>query len=92
MASNKITGGLQLVCSRPLALSSALVPQTLSSGWSRGSMVLGKLSVPGRPTNLDFGRARDYCAESRCGRGLFGHFSRLSLLSSFSLSLGDGPI
>ena len=30
-ASNEITGGLQLVCGRPtLALSSALVPQTLS--------------------------------------------------------------
>ena len=30
-ARNEITGGLQLVCGRPtLALSSALVPQTLS--------------------------------------------------------------
>ena len=30
-ASNEITGGFQLVCGRPtLALSSALVPQTLS--------------------------------------------------------------
>ena len=30
-ASNKITGGLKLVCGRPtLALSSALVPQTLN--------------------------------------------------------------
>ena len=30
-ASNEITGGLQLVCGRPtFALSSALVPQTLS--------------------------------------------------------------
>ena len=97
-------------------------------------MVLGKLSVPGRPTiwmivgqgpialavgagggildiftliypfsplsssagasyNLDYSRARAYCACSRCGWGLFGHFySHLSFLSSFSLSLGDGPI
>ena len=56
-------------------------------------MVLGKLSVPGRPTNFDFSRARAYCACSRCGWGLFGHFfSRLSLLSSFSVSLGDDPI
>ena len=62
-------------------------------GWSGGAKVLGKLSVPGRPTYLDYGRARAYCACSRCGRGLFGHFfSRLSVLSSFSLSLGDGPI
>ena len=64
-----------------------------AQGWSGGAMVLGKLPVPGRPTNLDWGRARAYCACSRCGWGLFGHFySHLSFLSSFSLSLGDGPI
>ena len=62
-------------------------------GWSGGAMVLGKLPVPGRPTNLDHSRARAYCVCSRCGWGMFGHFfSRLSFLSSFSLSLGDGPI
>ena len=56
-------------------------------------MVLGKLPMPGRPTNFDFSRARAYCTCSRCEWGLFGHFfSRLSLLSSFSLSLGDGPM
>ena len=56
-------------------------------------MVLGKLTVPGRPTNLDNSRATAYCACSRCGRGWFGHFfSHLSFLSSFSHSLGDGPI
>ena len=56
-------------------------------------MVLGKLPVPRRPTNLDKSRARAYCSCSRCGWGLFGHFfSRLSFLFSFSLSLGDGPI
>ena len=55
--------------------------------------MLGKLSVPGRPANLDFSRARAYCACSRCGWGLFGHFFyHLSLLVSFSLSLVDGPI
>ena len=64
-----------------------------SGGWSGGAKVLGKLSVPGRPTNLEYSRARAYCACSRCGWGLCGHFfSRLSFLSSFSLSLGDGPI
>ena len=39
---------------------------------------------------LQFGysRARAYCARSRCGWGLFGHFyTPLSFLSSFSLSL-----
>ena len=56
-------------------------------------MVLGKLSVPGHLTNLDYSKAMAYFACSRCGWGLFGHFSsRLSFLSSFSLSLGDGPI
>ena len=65
----------------------------LSLGWSGGAKVLGKLPVPGRPTYLDYGRARAYCACNRCGWGLFGHFfSHLSLLLSFSLSLGDGPI
>ena len=42
---------------------------------------------------LQFGysRAKAYCARSRCGWGLFGHFySHLSFLSSFSLSLGRG--
>ena len=48
--------------------------------------MLGKLSVPGHPTNLDDSRARVYCACSRCRLGLFGHFfSHLSFLSSFSL-------
>ena len=62
-------------------------------GWSGGAKVLGKLPVPGRPTDLDYSRAGAYCACGRCGWGLFGHFfSHLSLLFSFSLSLGDGPI
>ena len=56
-------------------------------------MVLGKLPVHGRPFYLDYSRATAYCACSRCRCGLFGFFlSRLSLLSSFSLSMGDGPI
>ena len=62
-------------------------------GRSGGAMVLGKLSVPGRPTNLVNSSARAYCACSRCGWELFGRFFyRLSFLSSFSLSLGDGSI
>ena len=66
---------------------------TLEWGRSGGAKVLGKLPVPGRPTNLDYSKARAYCACSRCGWGLFGHFfSHLSLLFSFSLSLGDGLI
>ena len=48
-------------------------------------MVMGKLPVPGRPTNLDYSRARAYCACSGEGGGWFGllfclvyHFSFLS--------------
>ena len=36
-------------------------------GWSGSARVLGKLSVPGRSTNLNYSRARAYCAYSRCG-------------------------
>ena len=70
------------------------IPYILSKrGWSGGAKVLGKLLVLGRPTYLDCSRARAYCACSRCGWGLFGHFfSHLSLLFSFSFSLGGGPI
>ena len=56
-------------------------------------MVLGKLPVPGRPSKLADSGTITYCACSGCRWGLFGHFySDLSFLSSFSLSLGDGPI
>ena len=49
-------------------------------------MVLGKLPVPGRPTNLDNSRAKAFCACSRCGWGWFGHFySHLSFLVFLSL-------
>ena len=54
-------------------------------------MVPGKLSVPGRLTNLDKGMAGAYCI--RCRSGLFEHFfSFVYLLSFLSPSLGDGPI
>ena len=59
-------------------------------GWCDGA---GLTSSAGASYNLDDSRARAYCAYSRCGWGLFGHFnSPLSFLFSFSLSLGDGPI
>ena len=40
-------------------------------GWSGGAMVLGKLSVPRRPTNLDNSRQ---VVRGWCGWGLFEHF------------------
>ena len=49
-------------------------------------MVLGKLPVPGRPTYLDSSRAKAYCACSRCGWRLFGHFLS-SIISLFFLPL-----
>ena len=52
-------------------------------------MVLGKLPVPGRPANLDYSRARAYCACSGCGWGLFGHFSLAHPFSFLSLSLWE---
>ena len=61
--------------------------------WSGGAMKLGKFPVRGRPTNLDYSRARVYYSCSGCGWGLFGHFfSHLSFLFPCSLSLGDGLI
>ena len=55
-------------------------------------MVLGRLPVPERPTNFDCGRARAYCACSRCGWGCSDNFVSSIISFSFSLSLGDGPI
>ena len=66
-------------------------PSPLSQGLSGGAMVLGKLSVPRRPTNLDYNRARASCACSRYARGVWT-FLFLSVLSSFSPTLGDDPI
>ena len=52
-------------------------------------MVLGKLSVPGHPTNLDYRVGRRPTALAvGAGEGCLDIFSFVS----FSLSLGDGPI
>ena len=64
--------------------------------WSGGAMVLGKFPVPGRPTIwMIVGQGPiAFAVGAGGGAGCFGHFysSPLSFLSSFSLSLGDGPI
>ena len=54
-------------------------------GRSGGAKVLGKLPVPGRPTNLDYSRARAYCACSKCRWVCLDIF--FSHLSLFSLPL-----
>ena len=76
---------------RVITLCSIYIPPSSIRGWSGGAKVLGKLPVPGRPTIwITLGQA--YCACSRCGWGLFGHFySHLSFLFSFSLSLAVKP-
>ena len=67
---------------------------TCYRGWSGGTMVLGKLPVPRRPTYMYYSRARAYCTCSRCGWGGLDIFSLIYHFSffSFSLCLGDGPI
>ena len=57
-----------------MKVSHSVVAVGIVGGGGGGGMVLGKLSVPRRPTNLDNNRARTYCACNRCGWGLFGHF------------------
>ena len=61
-------------------------------GWSGGAMVLGKLPMPGRPTILiTVGQGPIALAVGAGGGGL-EIFTLIYLFSSFSLSLGDGPI
>ena len=56
-------------------------------------MVLGKRPVPGRPTVwLIVGQGPMALAVGAGGGCLDIFYSPLSFLSSFSLSLGDGPI
>ena len=55
-------------------------------------MVLGKLPVPGRPTIwMTVGQGPTALAVG-AGGVFFWTFLPSSILSSFSLSLGDGPI
>ena len=51
--------------------------------------MLGKLPVPGRPTNLDYSRAWAYCACSRCGWGGLVIFSFIYHFSFLSPSLWE---
>ena len=78
-----------LECSRPFRGWSGGGRVVRWGGWSGGAMVLGKLPVPGRPTNLDYSRARAYSACSRRGWWLFGHFSLVYHFSFLSPSLWE---
>ena len=55
-------------------------------------MVLGRLSVPGRPTILITVGQRPNAFAVGAGGGGFDIFTVIYPFSSFSLSLGDGPI
>ena len=60
-------------------------------GWSGDEMMLDTVSEPGRPINLDYSRAKAYCACNRCGWGLSGHiFYRIILFCLLPLS--GGPL
>ena len=50
-------------------------------------MVLGKLPVPGRPTNFGYCRARVYCACSRWGWGCLDIFTHIYPFFPLSPSL-----
>ena len=52
-------------------------------------MVLGKLPAPGRPTIWMIVGQGPIALAVSAGGALFGHFTPFS---SFSVSLGDGPI
>ena len=54
--------------------------------------MLCKLSVPGRPTNLDYSRARAVALAVGAGGGCLDIFSLVYLFSFLSPPLGDGPI
>ena len=65
---------------------------SILSGWWGGAMVLGKLPVPGRPTIwITVGQGPIALAVGAGGGGL-DIFTLVYPFSSFSLSLGDGPI
>ena len=67
-------------------------PYLEARGWSGGAMVLGKLPVPGRPTIwITVGQGPIALAVGAGGGG-FDIFTLIYPFSSFSLSLGDGPI
>ena len=64
----------------------------LQWGWSGGAMVLGKLPVPGRPTILITVGQGPIALAAGAGGGGLDIFTLIYPFSSFSLSLGDGPI
>ena len=63
-----------------------------TGGWPGGAMVLGKLPVAGRRTNWDIVGQGPTAFAVGAGGVVWTFFLCLLLLSSFSLTLGGGPI
>ena len=61
-------------------------------GWSGGVKVLAKLPVPGRPTIWMIVGQGPIALAIGAGGGCLDIFTLHYLFSSFSLSLGGGPI
>ena len=61
-------------------------------GWSGGAIVLGKVPVPGRPTITTSVGQGPIALAVGAGGGCLDIFTLICPFSSFSLSLGDGPI
>ena len=79
-------------CCFAILVTTANIDSCPDWGWSGGAMVLGKLPVPGRPTILiTVGQGPIVLAVGAGGGGL-DIFTLIYPFSSFSLSLGDGPI
>ena len=57
-----------------------------SDGWSGGAVVLVKLSVPGRPTDLNIVEQGPTALAVGAGGDVWAFLSPLSFITSFSLS------
>ena len=86
-----VIGIFSLMKWRSLVLVSVLRPCYFFLLVLDSAKVLGKFSVLGRPTNLDYSRKRAYCACSKCGWGCVDIFPSSVFLFPFSLS-GNGLI
>ena len=62
---------------------------TVMKGWSGGAKVLGNLPVPGRPTNLDYSRARPIVLAVGADGGCLDIFTLIYPYSFLSPSLWE---
>ena len=87
--------GQTIYCDFPLAsLDNELLLNSEEVGreWPGGIKVLGKLSVPGLPTNVDISRQGPIALTIGAGGGCLDIFSFIYLFSFLFPSLGDSPI